>query len=111
MGEGYRIMQNGIKDMIFTKASHKDGDELALELTREFIWCFRKVTENEVYQNDFDTYVLKAMILHYERSLKIPKADQDSDRMSGIACLLVQLKDRLGTLQTSISNYDESKPL
>lgn len=105
MNSGYEYMVNGIQDMIFTRDSHKCGNELALELTREFIWCFRSITQGKVYQKDFDTYVLKAMIFHYERSLKIEKQVQDSDRMSGIAVLLVQCKEQLMIKQTSISDF------
>ena len=105
MLDGRRIMKLGKEDMIFTRDSFADDEGLALQLTQQFMYCWNQVTKGVNYQKDFDTYILKALMMHYERSHRIEKYDLDSDRVSSIACLVCEMKDTLFISQTKLFGF------
>jgi len=105
MLDGKHIMKLGKEDLVFTKDSFSDDGGLALQLTPQFMYCWKEVTKGVAYQKQFDTYVLKALVMHYERSHRIEKYDLDSDRVSSIACLVCEIKDTLFKSQTKLFGF------
>ena len=103
-GKDYMVM--GKEDLIFKRESFEEDGLLYLQLTDQFRRCWEETIEGKNYQKNFDTYILKALVLHYERVLKIQKKDWDTDRMSGISCLLKDMKNSLFECQTKISLFE-----
>lgn len=99
-------MECGKEDLIFHRECYEEDGYLYLQLTDQFKRCWEEVIEGKNYQIDFDTYILKALVLHYERALKIKKEDWDTDRMSGISCLLRDMKNNLFESQTKITLFE-----
>lgn len=106
-GKDYMVM--GKEDLIFkSKSFHKDGF-CYLEITDMFKRCWQDTIKGNNYQKDFDTFVAKALALHYERVLKIQKKDWNKDRMSGIGVLLCKMKGTLFEGQMKITLFDEEE--
>lgn len=107
MNDGKHIMELGKQDLIFTRDCFADEDGLALKLTPQFLHCWKEVTKDVNYQKEFHTYILKALVMHYEKSMKVTKDEWDTDKMASIACLLDNMKRTLFQSQTNIMGFCE----